>query len=113
MKKQKPQHTEQAAAVPSFSLAEIKSAFAERIKRLTCPACSEHFSDAAVEWGNAWYEGYGDRIRESGYDLRDGPFKLKCELCDCRSWYSAFSNEVKLVDQKIKTIPEKFGGEKR
>jgi hypothetical protein len=83
----------------SASVAEVHSAFALAIKACTCPACGLEFTDAAVEWGNAWYEGYVDRIREDGHDIRDGPFKLKCEMCGRRSMYNVFGGTVTLIPE--------------
>lgn len=76
---------------------EVKSAFRAAVKSCACPACGLEFTDAAVDWGNAWREGYVDCIREGGSDIRDGPYKLKCEMCSRRSMYNVFANAVSLV----------------
>ena len=84
----------------SATAAEVHAAFAAAIKACTCPACGLEFTDAAVEWGNAWREGYVDCIREDGSDIRDGPFKLKCEMCGRRSMYNIFGRTVTLLPEQ-------------
>jgi hypothetical protein len=84
----------------SATAAEVQAAFAAAIKACICPACGLEFTDAAVEWGNAWREGYVDRIREDGSDIRDGPFKLKCEMCGRRSMYNIFGSTVSLLPEQ-------------
>ena len=84
----------------SGTRAEVEAAFAAAITACTCPACGSEFTDAAVEWGFAWYEGYADRIREEGRDLRDGSFKLKCEICSRRSTYCVFGSTVTLLPEQ-------------
>ena len=81
----------------SATRAELEAAFAAAIKKCVCPACGLEFTDAADEWGHAWSEGYVDRIREDGGDIRDGPFKLRCEMCGRRSMYSIFGKTVTLL----------------
>jgi hypothetical protein len=76
------------------SAEEIKRAFRNRVKECKCPHCEMEFTDAAVDWGDAWYEGYRDSFRLRGSDIRDGPCKLRCELCGGRSWYDIFGGRV-------------------
>jgi hypothetical protein len=77
----------------------IEKAFAEAVKNCACPACGENFTDSSVAWGHAWREGYVDRIREEGRDIRDGPFKIRCEMCGRRSMYGIFAQSVTLVPE--------------
>ena len=77
--------------------AEVYAAFVAGVKACACPACGLPFTDAAVAWGNAWREGYVDCVHEQGWQLRDGPFKLKCEMCERRSMYDVFARSVTLV----------------
>ena len=91
----------------SATAAEVMAAFAAAIKACTCPACGCEFTDAAVEWCNAWREGYDDRILEAdGVKIRDGPFKLKCEMCGRRSMYGLFTQAVTLLPAEPGGSPE-------
>ena len=63
------------------SAGELRQAFHDRLKTLSCPHCALTYTDYAVEWAEAWLEGRRDAMRELGYEERDGPIKLKCELC--------------------------------
>lgn len=62
------------------------------IKAIPCPSCGVEFSDFAVEWGEAWSEGRRDCLRELGPQERDGPHKVKCELCGERAFINYFAN---------------------
>jgi hypothetical protein len=62
--------------------------------------CGLNFTDAAIEWGDTWREGYVDRTLEEGSGIRDGPFKLKCELCGRRSMYHIFGRSVTLIAEQ-------------
>lgn len=73
---------------------EVERAFNALVKSLRCPHCDVEFSDYAVDWGWAWCEGRQDRLREEGLEERDGPFKLRCELCGLRSWLDYFRDTV-------------------
>lgn len=64
------------------SAAEIRLAFREKLKTLSCPHCDTAYTDFACDWSEAWSQGRREAIRELGHDERDGPIKLKCELCD-------------------------------
>ena len=90
----------------SATRAEVDAAFRAAVKACACPACGLELTDAAVEWGDAWYEGYVDCIREAGSDIRDGPYKLKCETCGRRSMYDVLANAVTLVPEKSGGTPE-------
>jgi len=79
---------------------EVERIFCEAICRHACPSCDRLFTEAAVAWGNAWREGYDDRVREEGQDLRDGPFKLSCASCGARAWYNVFANRVRAVGER-------------
>ena len=41
----------------SVTAEEIAVAFREMVKWIPCPNCAEAFTDAAVDWGDAWSEG--------------------------------------------------------
>jgi hypothetical protein len=72
---------------------EMDQEFREMVKSIRCPVCDLHFTDFAAEWGLAWMEGRRDRQREEQRLLepeRDGPQKLKCELCLLKFWLSPF-----------------------
>lgn len=73
---------------------EIDQAFRDMVTSLCCPACELEYTEFAVEWGRAWYEGRKDLMDEQGWQERDGPFKLKCELCGHRSWLNYFAKSV-------------------
>jgi hypothetical protein len=65
--------------------------FREKVKRLHCPGCGAEFTDAAVDWSDIWWEGRFDLLKETGWQERDGPCKLKCERCGHRSWLDYFA----------------------
>ena len=73
------------------SAADIAAAFRELVKRIRCPHCSEPFTDAAVDWGDAWSEGRRDTMSEFGEQERDGPCKIQCERCGERSRFNYFA----------------------
>lgn len=72
-------------------------AFRQMIKQLACPACSLAFSDAAVDWGDAWQEGRIDLLKELRSTERDGPFKVRCEYCGRRSFIDYFTCKASLA----------------
>lgn len=80
---------------------DVDEAFREMVKELQCPGCELEFTDFAVEWGWAWCEGRRDLMTEEGWQERDGPFKLKCELCGHRSWLNYFSKSVKSAEKPV------------
>ena len=91
---------------------DVEIAFREMVKALHCPHCDLEFTDQAVEWGWAWCEGRRDLMHEQGQDERDGPFKLKCELCGHRSWLNYFSKSVTSAEKpkptpKVKLIRQR------
>nr|CAA9264449.1 hypothetical protein AVDCRST_MAG63-2604 [uncultured Armatimonadetes bacterium] len=71
-----------------------EESFRRMIRSLDCPFCGLGYTDHAVDWGWAWSEGRADALREQGRDERDGPFKLKCELCGKRAWLNYFAKTV-------------------
>ena len=75
----------------SATAAEVDVVFREMVKRIRCPHCSEPFTDAAVDWNDAWCEGRRDTMADLELQERDGPCKVKCELCEERSWINYFS----------------------
>lgn len=75
----------------SATAEEVFAAFRTMIRRIPCPYCGEPFTDAAVNWGEAWLEGRSDTMFECDRQERDGPYKVKCELCDERSWIDYFA----------------------
>ncbi len=77
---------------------EIEAAFRERVKSIVCPNCELEFTDFAVDWGNAWLEGRLDLMNENGWQERDGPYKIKCELCGKRFWLDYFAWTVTSVE---------------
>ena len=76
------------------SAQQIHHLFRERVKGLHCPQCDVTFSDYALDWAEAWQEGRHDLMAEHGWQERDGPYKLKCELCGQRSWLNYFTWSV-------------------
>lgn len=79
--------------------AEVDQVFRDMVKSLCCPTCEVEFSDYAVEWADAWREGRFDLMEENGWQERDGPVKLKCELCGSRSWLNYFTKTVTSVEK--------------
>ena len=77
---------------------EVKKAFRSLVKSLRCPSCEIEFTDWAVDWGDAWAEGRRDRMRETGNDERDSPYKVKCELCGHRSWIDYFRRAARSAE---------------
>ena len=61
-------------------------------------AWSVEFSDAALDWAEAWLEGRFDLMQEAGWQERDGPYKLRCELCGQRSWLNYFAWTVERAE---------------
>lgn len=68
----------------------IRKAFADKLKTLKCPYCELAYTDYAVDWSEAWMEGRRDTLRDVGMNERDGPAKLKCELCGQLAMTNAF-----------------------
>jgi hypothetical protein len=79
----------------TISAEEIRAAFGAAVCRHECPSCGKSLTPAAVAWGDAWREGYDDRVREEGLLVRDGPFKIACESCGARAWYEVFSDSLR------------------
>ena len=84
----------------SASASEIKAAFGEAVRRVPCPQCSTPFSDAALAWGEAWQEGRRDLMRELRRDERDGPYKLRCDVCGSRAWLNYLAMTATRADQE-------------
>ncbi len=80
--------------------ADVEAAFRDRIKAQRCPACGAPFTDAAVDWGYAWREGYLDCLHDQEWMMRDGPFKVRCAACERRSWYGLFSGRAELAERR-------------
>jgi len=78
---------------------DVKRAFRDMVKAIQCPSCGLEFTDAAVDWGEAWSEGRRDSLVEVGMQERDGPYKVKCELCGTRSLINYFSRTAKVATQ--------------
>lgn len=72
------------------SFDEVRKAFNDKLKTLSCPHCDAAYTDHAVEWTEAWLEGRRDAMRELGGNERDGPVKLKCGLCGGQAMTSSF-----------------------
>jgi hypothetical protein len=79
--------------------AEVEASFREMVKSLRCPSCDLEFTDFALIWGDAWLEGRHDLMVEDGGQERDGPYKLKCELCGHRSWLNYFARSVSSAER--------------
>lgn len=84
---------------PSVTAFQIHAAFRRAIKTLHCLECGMEFTDYAYDWGDAWHEGRIDLMKELGSIERDGPFKVRCELCGQRHWYNYFSRTVTRADK--------------
>ena len=61
------------------------------LKETRCFHCRVEYSDWAVDWAEAWFEGKLDAADEFHLDWRDGETKIKCELCGLRAWIGPFS----------------------
>lgn len=70
---------------------EIEADFRAMVLKIKCPHCGELFTDGAVDWGHAWLEGRIDAMRELDTQERDGPYKVKCEWCNERSFINYFA----------------------
>jgi hypothetical protein len=66
--------------------AEIERAFRSSLKNKKCLSCGIEITDAAIDWGDA---------QPRKYD-KDGPFPLKCELCDTIQYYDVFDDLLRL-----------------
>lgn len=84
---------------PSGTAAQVHAAFHQAIKTLHCLECGMEFTDYAGDWGDAWLEGRFDLLKEDGQTERDGPIKVRCELCGQRHWYNYFSGTVVRADK--------------
>jgi hypothetical protein len=82
----------------SITRDEVHAAFRAALKRLHCPTCDFEYTDSAVDWAEAWLEGRLDLMREEGKFGRDGPIKLRCELCGARAWTDAFLSAPKRAE---------------
>lgn len=88
---------------------ELQDPFRDMIKSIACPHCELEFTDFAADWGDAWCEGRRDLMDEHGWQERDGPYKLKCELCGKRSWLNYFNKSVKSAEPPPKRVVVKRG----
>jgi hypothetical protein len=77
---------------------EVDEAFRKLVKSIRCPSCEVEFSDWAADWADAWVEGRRDLMRETGHDERDGPLKVKCELCGHRAWIDYFGRTARSAE---------------
>lgn len=73
-----------------ISAEEIRHAFNEKLKTLACPHCATEYTDYSAEWTQAWLQGRRDAMHDLGTTERDGPVKLKCELCAGQALTNAF-----------------------
>lgn len=78
---------------------EVQAAFDAMLKSIACPSCDEPYSDAAVQWCNAWIEGRHDLLVEMNTTERDGLVKIRCELCDGKAWIDYFKKVATAVHQ--------------
>ena len=81
------------------SAEDVSASFRAMLQSLECPNCKTNFTEWSCDWADAWHEGRRDLMRENGEQERDGPCKIKCELCGERSWVNYFSETVKLVSE--------------
>lgn len=81
-------------------LEEMRASFVKMIKSIPCPNCGLEYTDYAVEWGEAWSEGRRDCMDETGFSERDGPYKVKCELCGSKALINYFTETAALTDPK-------------
>ncbi|ANP47304.1 hypothetical protein [Candidatus Viadribacter manganicus] len=80
-----------------ISAEEIRQAFRDQLKTLACPHCDTGYTDYAVTWSEAWLEGRHDAMRELGANERDGPVKLRCDLCGGAAVTSVFCTPPEAV----------------
>jgi len=80
-----------------ISAEEIRHAFNEKLKTLACPHCATEYTDYSVEWTQAWLQGRRDAMHDLGTTERDGPVKLKCELCGGQALTNAFLTPPKPI----------------
>jgi hypothetical protein len=73
-----------------ISAEDVHRAFNAKLKTLACPHCSTTYTDFTVEWLRAYLEGRRDAMHDLGTTERDGPVKLKCELCGGQALTSVF-----------------------
>jgi hypothetical protein len=76
---------------------EVEASFALMLKGIACPECDRSYTDAAVQWSNAWHEGRRDLLEEIGSTERDGPLKIRCELCKSKAWINYFQQTASLI----------------
>jgi hypothetical protein len=76
---------------------EVDAAFAAMLKAIPCPSCGAQFTDAAVQWCDAWIEGRHDLLREMNTTERDGPVKIRCERCGTRASVDIFRRAATVV----------------
>jgi hypothetical protein len=74
----------------TISKDEIELQFRGALKKLKCISCGEQITDAAIDWGFA---------QPSEYE-RDGPFPVKCELCETILDYNYFDETLSLAAGK-------------
>jgi hypothetical protein len=71
--------------------------FNAKLKTLACPHCGEAYTDFTAEWLHAYLEGRRDALNDLGTTERDGPVKLKCELCGGRAITNVFLTPPKAI----------------
>ena len=67
---------------------EVEREFRATLKTKNCLVCGEQVTDGAIDWGAAQPSEY----------VRDGPFPIKCEVCQTVQHYNIFSHVLTLVD---------------
>lgn len=72
------------------------------LKRIPCPSCDLPYTDNAVQWAEGWIAGRVDLYVElqGAVQERDGPVKIRCELCEAKAWINYFSETAELVNSK-------------
>jgi hypothetical protein len=79
------------------SKSEVEAAFNTALKQIACPNCGLEYTDHAVSWCNGWIEGRHDLLLEMGRNERDGPIKLRCELCGAKAQINYFTSVATLI----------------
>ncbi len=76
---------------------EVEAAFGVMLKAIACPSCGAQYTDAAVQWCNAWNEGRHDLLVELDRTERDGPVKIRCERCGTKADVDIFKRTAALA----------------
>lgn len=80
------------------SASNVDAAFAALLNSLACPACGDHYTDAAVQWCFGYIAGRHDLLVEDEKTERDGPAKIRCATCNAKSVVNYFDRSVSLTE---------------